>query len=187
MNWLDWIILFVLALPTFSGLRYGLASMLAVGVLAVAGLLAARILSGPFREMVAFASDDPTQQAAAVYVILTAIGGIIAVLLGALLERYIKLLPTGVWRDRIASGALGLVIGDRIAGGALGLVIGALIVTAILTGFIVVAPDELGEFVRSGAVGRYLSGPFHDRMATLCLVPWYSPPEWLQWGWCWVW
>ena len=158
MNWLDWIILFVLALPTFSGLRYGLASMLAVGVLAVAGLLAARILSDPLRGMVAFASDDPAQQAVAVYVILTAIGGIIAVLLGALLERYIKLLPAGGWRD-------------RIAGATLGLAIGAVIVSAIISGFIVVAPDELGEFVRSGPLGRFLTGPFHNLMAALRLAP----------------
>ena len=158
MNWLDWIILFVLALTAFSGLRHGFSAMLAVGILAIAGLLAARILSDPLRGMVAFASDDPAQQAAAVYVILTAIGGIIAVLLGALLERYIKLLPAGGWRDRIASGILGFAIG-------------ALILSAILAGFIIVAPDELGEFVRSGAVGRFLTGPLHNLMAALRLAP----------------
>ena len=158
MNWLDWIILFVLALTAFSGIRHGLSAMLAVAVLAVAGLLTARALSGTLRGMVAFASDDPTEQAAAVYVILAAIGGIIAILLGALLERYIKLLPAGGWRD-------------RIAGGVLGFATGTVIVSAILTGFIVVAPDELGEFVRGGALGNFLTGPFHNLMAALWLAP----------------
>ena len=157
MNWLDWIILFVLALTAFSGIRHGLSPMLAVAVLAIAGLLTARALSGPLRGIVAFASDDPTHQAAAVYVALVAIGGIIAILLGALLERYIRLLPSGGWRDRIAGGILGFAIGTTI-------------VSAILTGFITVAPDELAEFVRSGALGNFLTGPFHNLMSTLSLA-----------------
>ena len=157
MNWLDWIILFVLGLTAFSGVRQGLSAMVAMGVLAAIALLVARPLAASLQGAVAFASDDPAEQAAAVYVILAAVGVIAAVLVGAALERYLKLLPAGGWRD-------------RIAGGVLGFVIGTVIVSAIMSGFLVVAPDALGDFVRSGAIGRFLTGPFHNLMATLWLA-----------------
>ena len=89
---------------------------------------------------------------------MASVGVVLAVLLAPLLERRLTILTsTSPWIDRSAGGVLGLWDGLAVP-------------AAMLTGFIFVAPPELGDYVGSGLPGNLLTGPFQSLLAGVWLA-----------------
>ncbi|MCL2679006.1 MAG: CvpA family protein [Dehalococcoidia bacterium] len=109
MNWLDIIILIVLAASAIAGLGRGIIR----GVVSLVGFILAIFLAGRMHETVAgwlrfISNENIAKIVAFVLIILVVI--IAADLLGKLLRRLISLAMLG-WLDRLLGGVLGLFIG----------------------------------------------------------------------------
>jgi len=116
MNWLDIVIIVVIALSVFNGLRSGLIKML----FSVAGIIVGIILAGRFADdfagVLTFIPDD-WAKIAAFAIILVAVM-IVAWILGTVLSKLISLVLLG-WVNRIAGAVLGLFIGAFLMGAIL--------------------------------------------------------------------
>src|SRR3972149_9317199 len=117
MNWLDIVILVVLAISSFSGLKAGLIKVL----FSVVGIIVGIVLAGRFSDALAgrLTFLDPDWAKIAAFAIILVAVLIISGILASILSKLISL----VW--------LGWV--NRLAGAALGLVVGALFMAAILS------------------------------------------------------
>jgi membrane protein required for colicin V production len=117
MNWLDIVIIIVVAIATIIGLSKGIIRM----VLTVVGLVVGIIVAGryytPFSEYLTFISPPGWAKVAAFAIILIGIM-VAAALLSRLLER--------------ASSAVMLGWANRLVGAILGFLLGALLIGAIL-------------------------------------------------------
>jgi len=116
MNWLDIVIIIVIALSVFNGLRSGLIKML----FSVAGIIVGIVLAGRFADdfagVLTFIPDD-WSKIAAFAIILVAVM-IVAWILGTVLSKLISLVLLG-WVNRIAGAVLGLFIGAFFMGAIL--------------------------------------------------------------------
>ena len=111
MNWLDILLIVVLALVTFLGLRRGLISM----VLPLVGIIIGVILAGQHYGTVGgwLPIDNPEYAKWAAYAIIIVGVLIVAVILARILRRFIRLVLLG-WVDRAGGAILGLALGGLI-------------------------------------------------------------------------
>jgi len=117
MNWLDIIILVVVGIATFLGLKFGLIkiALSLVGVL-VGVLLAGRFYT-PFSEILSFIPHEGAAKIVAFAIILV---GVMAV--AALLAKFLKWAASIVmlgWVNRLGGAAVGLVLGALFCGALL--------------------------------------------------------------------
>jgi membrane protein required for colicin V production len=111
MNWLDIVLIAVLALATFIGVWRGVISM----VLPILGIIIGVILAGQHCGTVGgwLPIDNPEYAKWAAYAIIIAAVFVVAVILASILRRFIKMAFLG-WADRLGGGILGLALGGLI-------------------------------------------------------------------------
>jgi membrane protein required for colicin V production len=116
VNWFDIVLIVVLVLTTFMGLRRGVISM----VLPLAGLIIGIVLAGHYHGAVGgwLPIDNPEHAGWAGYAIIIVAVLIVSVILAGILRRFIKLVLLG-WVDRLGGAFLGLVLGGLFCGAAL--------------------------------------------------------------------
>jgi membrane protein required for colicin V production len=111
MNWLDIVLIVVLALTTFIGAWRGIIST----VLPLAGIVIGIILAGQHYGTVGgwLPIDNPEYAKWAAYAIIIAAVFIVAIILAYILRRFIRWTFLG-WVDRLGGGILGLALGGLI-------------------------------------------------------------------------
>lgn len=109
MNWLDIVILVVVAIATFIGLRIGIIK----AALSLAGIIVGIFLAGrfyvPLAERLTFISQESIAQGVAFAIILIVVM-IIAGLLAAFLKWIASVVMLG-WVNRLGGAVFGLVLG----------------------------------------------------------------------------
>ena len=109
MNWLDIVILVLIAVPTLIGLRIGIIK----AVLSLAGVIAGVILAGQYHtalaEKLTFISQANLAEIAAFAIILIGVM-IIATVLASLLKWIISVVLLG-WVNRLGGAVFGFVLG----------------------------------------------------------------------------
>lgn len=117
MNWLDIVIIVLIAVPTFLGLKLGIIK----AALSLAGVIVGVILAGnfyiPLSEQLTFISHTGAAEIVAFAIILIGIM-IIANVLAGLLKRLTSLVMLG-WLNRIGGAAFGLALGAIFCGATL--------------------------------------------------------------------
>lgn len=117
MNWLDIVILIVIALATFGGLFVGL---IAAG-LSLAGIIVGIILAGryylPFSQQLGFIPEENFARIIAFAIILVGVM-LIAVVLAMVLRWAFSLIKLG-WIDRLGGAVFGLAAGALLCGAIL--------------------------------------------------------------------
>lgn len=116
MNWLDIVLIVVLALTTFMGFRRGVVSMAPP----LAGLIIGIILAGRYSDVAGgwLPIDNPEHAGWAGYAIIVVAVLIVSVILAAVLQKFIRLILLG-WVDRLGGAFLGVVLGALFCGAAL--------------------------------------------------------------------
>ena len=116
MNLFDIVLIVVLALVTFLGLRRGLISM----VLPLVGLIIGVILAGQHYGTVGgwLPIENAEYAGWAGYAIILVAVFIAAVILARILRRFVRLVFLG-WIDRLGGAILGLVLGGLLCAAAL--------------------------------------------------------------------
>jgi membrane protein required for colicin V production len=114
MNWLDIVILLVIALATCLGLWIGLirAALLLVGII-VGVILAGRFYT-PFSHQLAFIPDEGAAKVVAFAIILIGVM-LIATLLAIFLKWAASVMMLG-WVNRLGGAVFGLVLGTILCG-----------------------------------------------------------------------
>ena len=116
MNWLDIVIIVVLAISVFNGLRTGLIKML----FTVAGIIVGIVLAGRFADdfagVLTFIPDNWSKIAAFAIILIAVM--VVAWILGTVLSKLISLVLLG-WVNRIAGAVLGLFVGAFFMGAIL--------------------------------------------------------------------
>ena len=109
MNWLDIVIIVVIVIPTFIGLKIGIIKT----VLSLAGLIVGIILAGyyyvPLSHQLVFILGETGAKIAAFAIILIGVLTIAAVLVNLL--KWIASVVMLRWVDRVGGAAFGLVLG----------------------------------------------------------------------------
>jgi len=116
MNWLDIVLIVILALTTFVGFRRGVVSMAPP----LAGLIIGIILAGQYHDAVGglLPIDNPEHAGWAGYGIIVVAVLIVSFILAAVLQKFIRLILLG-WVDRLGGAFLGVVLGGLFCGAAL--------------------------------------------------------------------
>ena len=115
MNWFDIVLIVVLALATFLGLRRGLIST----VLPLVGLIIGIVLAGHYHGTVGeWLPGDSVYAGWGGYAIILVAVLIAAVILATILRRFIRLILLG-WIDRLGGAILGLAFGSLLCAAAL--------------------------------------------------------------------
>lgn len=158
MNWLDIVLIAVLALATFLGFRRGIIAM----VFPIVGLIIGVVLAGHYYGTVGGWLPIDNQQHAgwAGYAIIIVVVLIVSVILASVLRRFIRLVLLG-WVDRLGGAILGLAVGSLFCAAVLaacvkfglgsGFVDGSGIATLMLDwlpAVLVLLPGEFGDAVR---------------------------------------
>lgn len=114
MNWLDIVILVMLVVPAFTGLRAGIIKV----ALSLAGLILGVVLAGRFYEPLSgkltFIPGESLANIAAFAIILIAV-----MLVAGIVASVLKLMVSAVmlgWVNHLGGAALGLVLGAIFAG-----------------------------------------------------------------------
>lgn len=109
MNWLDWILLVILAFSIISGLKEGLVKT----VFGMAGMVVGIMLASRYYNLLApnltFIPQENLAKIAAFLIIAAAIS-LIANILGAIFRKVVSMLTLG-WIDRLSGAILGLALG----------------------------------------------------------------------------
>jgi len=117
MNWLDIVVLVVIAASTFIGLRIGIIK----AVLSLAGLIVGVILAGryyaPLAERLTFIAQDSVAEAVAFTIILIGVM-IIAGVAAALLKWAASVVMLG-WVNHLGGAVFGLLLGAILSGALL--------------------------------------------------------------------
>lgn len=109
MNWLDIVIIVILGLSIFIGLRAGVIRVAAL----LAGLLIGIVLAGEFAPSVSGSTAQILLFAGIVVGVL-----ILATLIGRVLRGVVRMVFMG-WLDSLAGAVLGILVGALICGAAL--------------------------------------------------------------------
>jgi membrane protein required for colicin V production len=117
MNWLDIVILVVLAIAVVTGLKMGLikAVLLVVGI--IVGVVLAGHYSGPLGERLTFISSEGVAKGVAFAIIMLAVLAAAAIV-AALLTWATRLVMLG-WINRLGGAILGLFLGAFFCGALL--------------------------------------------------------------------
>lgn len=117
MNWLDIVILVIIAIATFLGLRIGIIK----AALSLAGLIVGVILAGryyiPFSQQLSFIPQASIAKIVAFAIILIGVM-IIAIVLAMLLKWAASVMMLG-WVNRLGGAVFGLVLGAIFCGALL--------------------------------------------------------------------
>jgi len=139
MNWLDIVIIILLALSVISGIMSGFIKT----IFSLVGLIVGVVLAGRFyvslAERLTFISDDNIAKIVAFIIIFAAVS-IIAALLGLIFTKIVSATPLG-WVN-------------RLLGGIAGLFLGAISIAALLV--ILVKFTSIGDFVGGSALANFL-------------------------------
>ncbi|MEE9202782.1 MAG: CvpA family protein [Dehalococcoidia bacterium] len=119
MNWLDIALLVILGLATLWGLRRGLIGVVVPLVGLVVGIVLAGIFYTPIAEGI-FSSEAAIARVAAFLIVLIAVM-VVASMVSKVLTGMLSLVMLG-WANRLAGGALGLVLSGVLLGAVLALV-----------------------------------------------------------------
>jgi membrane protein required for colicin V production len=116
MNWLDIVIIVILAISAFSGLKVGLIKVL----FGVVGIIVGILLAGRFSDSLAgvLTFIDPQWAKIAAFAIILVAVLIVAAILGAVLSKLISLVLLG-WVNRLGGAVLGVVVGALFCGAIL--------------------------------------------------------------------
>jgi membrane protein required for colicin V production len=108
MNWLDIVILVVLAIAAFTGLKVGIIKVL----FTVVGIIVGVVLAGRFSDDLAgvLTFIDPDWAKIAAFAIILVVVLIISGILAAILGKLISLVLLG-WINRLGGAVLGVVVG----------------------------------------------------------------------------
>jgi len=121
MNWLDIVILVVLVIPTFIGLKQGIIK----AALSLAGLIIGVVLASNFYKPLAgimgFIPNENVANVVAFVLIL-----VLVIVIATVLARFLKFIASVTM--------LGWV--DHVGGGAFGFVMGAIFISAILASWV---------------------------------------------------
>ena len=126
MNWLDIIIIILIAIPTIIGLRIGIIK----AVLSIAGVIIGVVLAGRFYGSLGEAlpiSDEGIAKIVAFAIILVAVM-IIAAVAAAFIKKVISAILLG-WVNRLGGAILGFLLGAIFCGAILS-VLGSFIADA---------------------------------------------------------
>jgi membrane protein required for colicin V production len=108
MNWLDIVILAMLAIGTITGLKNGLIK----GVLNLAGIIIGIILAGKYYQSTAgvfsFVSNTAAQQIIA-FIVIVALVMMAAAIAGWFLRRILSAIMLG-WTDKLLGGVIGFLM-----------------------------------------------------------------------------
>ena len=150
MNWLDIVILILIIVPTFIGLKIGIIKAL----FTVAGMIVGVVLAGRFSEplggVLTFISDPGWAKIAAFAIILIGVM-VIASVLAVMIKKVISAVLLG-WINRLGGAVLGFVLGAFFCGALLSMwvkFIGA------------------GDIIVSSALARFLLDSFPFVLALL--------------------
>lgn len=150
MNWLDIVILILIAVPTVTGLKIGIIKAL----FTVVGMIVGVVLAGRFSEqlggVLTFISDPGWAKVAAFAIILIAVM-IIASVLAVVIKWVISAVLLG-WVNRLGGAVLGFIMGAVFCGALL----------SIWVKFI-----GAGETIDSSAMARFLLDIFPFVLALL--------------------
>ncbi|MFC2056954.1 CvpA family protein [Chloroflexota bacterium] len=117
MNWLDIVVLVIVAIATFTGLRIGIIK----AALSLVGLIVGIILAGryyaPLAEQLTFIPQDSIASGVAFAIILIGVM-IIAGVLTSLLKWVVSAVMLG-WVNHLGGAAFGLVLGATFCGALL--------------------------------------------------------------------
>jgi membrane protein required for colicin V production len=130
MNWLDIIIIVVIAISTFLGLRAGLIK----AVLSLAGLIVGVILAGRYyvtlAEQLTFISQEDTARIVAFAIIL-----IVVLIIFMVIARFLKWAVSAImlgWVNRLGGAVFGFVLGAIFCGALLAICIKFLDVAGVI-------------------------------------------------------
>jgi len=130
MNWLDIIIIVVIAISTLLGLRAGLIK----AVLSLAGLIVGVILAGRYyvtlSEQLTFISQEGTAKVVAFAIILIAVS-IIFMVIARFLKWAVSAIMLG-WVNRLGGAVFGFVLGAIFCGALLAICIKFLDVAGVI-------------------------------------------------------
>jgi membrane protein required for colicin V production len=113
MNWLDLVIIVLMAVFTISGLASGLIKT----AFSLAGVIIGVTLAAHFNNWATFISNENTAHIVAFIIVLLAVM-IVATIAGAIVSKIIKMVLLG-WLDHLLGAVLGFILGGFIIGGLL--------------------------------------------------------------------
>jgi membrane protein required for colicin V production len=117
MNWLDIVILVVLAIAVLIGLKFGLIKMVLLLAGIIVGVVLAGHYSGPLGERLTFISSAGVAKGVAFAIIMIAVLAVAAIA-AALLTWAARLVMLG-WVNRLGGAILGLFLGAFFCGALL--------------------------------------------------------------------
>ena len=142
MSWLDIVILVILAVAAFSGLKVGVIKVL----FTIVGIIVGVILAGRFSDDLAgvLTFIDPAWAKIAAFAIILVVVLVISGILAAVLGKLISLVLLG-WVNRLVGALLGLIVGAIFCGAIL----------AIWVKYL-----GIGDAVSGSALARFLLDTF---------------------------
>jgi membrane protein required for colicin V production len=121
MNWLDIVLIVLLLIPTFIGLRKGLIKTILSLAGLIIGIVVAGNLYGPVSNLFGFINNESVANILA-FILILAVIFIIAMLLARLLKGLANIIMVG-WLDNIGGAVFGLLSGFLILGAILATII----------------------------------------------------------------
>ena len=117
MNWLDIVIIILIAVPTVIGLKIGIVKALFTVVGGIIGVILAGRFSGSLGEMMTFISDPALAKVAAFAVIL-----IVVLIIAAVASSFVKWVLSAIllgWVNKLGGAILGFILGAIFCGAIL--------------------------------------------------------------------
>ncbi|MBN2239222.1 MAG: CvpA family protein [Dehalococcoidales bacterium] len=121
MNWLDIVLLVVLVVPTFFGLKQGIIK----AVLSLVGIIIGVVVAGNYYEQLADAMgfiENPDVANIVAYVIILGVIMVIATVLARFLKSIVKAVMLG-WVNNLGGAIFGFLMGCIFLGGILATIV----------------------------------------------------------------
>jgi len=117
MNWLDIVIIILIAVPTVIGLKIGIVKALFTVVGGIIGVILAGRFSGSLGEIMTFISDPALAKVAAFAIIL-----IVVLIIAAVAASFVKWVLSAIllgWVNKLGGAILGFILGAIFCGAIL--------------------------------------------------------------------
>jgi membrane protein required for colicin V production len=121
MNWLDIVLIILIIIPVFIGLRRGLIKMLFSLAGLIAGIIIAGIYYEPVSKIFTFIDNESLANILAFILILAAVI-IIAMILGQLFKKLADTITIG-WLDHLLGAVLGFLSGFLVLGAIMAIIV----------------------------------------------------------------